>query len=315
VPAIMTTMWVTGARGFLGRYLVRQLAADGHHVGGVGHGHAPETIASSEGLAGWVNGDIHAGSLDLLHESTGAPTVVFHLAGGSAVGSSIANPVEDFERTVSAASRLFDWIRLRCPECAVVAVSSAAVYGAGHTTPIAENTSGTPYSPYGFHKSMMEGICRSYGQTYGLRSVILRVFSAYGIGLRRQLLWDTCSRLARSAGTLTFDGSGAELRDWIEARDIARLASLIGATMPSAEVPILNVATGTGHSVRDVVQTVMDAWGARREVSFTHRSRPGDPLYLVADTSRLRAAGFIPQVEFEQGVDAYVRWFRQVNGC
>ena len=90
--------WITGARGFIGRSLARHLADAGAEVAGVGHGHWPDAVAAGVGC--WVNADIHAASLDLLLARTGPPDVVYHLAGGSAVGPSFANPLEDFERTV-----------------------------------------------------------------------------------------------------------------------------------------------------------------------------------------------------------------------
>lgn len=310
----MTTIWVTGARGFLGRYLVRNLASAGHVIGGIGHGHVPPEVATAEGLAGWVNAGIHSGSLDSLRDGMGKPQVILHLAGGSAVGPSIGNPLEDFERTVSTVARLLDWVHRSCPECAVIGVSSAATYGSGHIAPIREDAAGMPYSPYGFHKSMMESVCRSYGQSFGLRTAIVRVFSAYGVGLRKQLLWDVCTRLARG-GSLQLDGTGEELRDWIEARDVARLLTMVSESLPTSSTPIVNGGTGVGHSVKEIVNLVMDAWGESRDIWFSGRSRPGDPKYLVADVTRLQSLGFVSEIGLTQGVRAYVEWFRELHGC
>ena len=77
-------------------------------------------------------------------------------------------------------------------------------------------------SPYGQHKLMMEQMCRSYAVTFGIRSTVARLFSVYGPYLRKQLLWDLCSRLRSGEQTLVLGGTGAEMRDWTDVRDVAR---------------------------------------------------------------------------------------------
>lgn len=307
-------VWITGAHGFLGRGLARALADRGTAVAGVGHGHWPESEAAAAGLSHWINADIHGGSLDLLLSRTGRPQVIYHLAGGSVVGPSFANPLEDFERTVHTTIRLLDWMRCRCPDLPLVAVSSAAVYGAGHAAPIAEDAPGTPYSPYGTNKAVMEALVRSYGRNFGLRAAVVRVFSAYGAGLRKQLLWDLCSRLAAGPSELVLDGSGVERRDWIHTHDVARVLALAAERLPAPEVPCVNGATGIGYSVAEFAQLVLEAWDDPCPVRFSGRSRPGDPLDLVADVTRLRQLGFAPQVSLEDGIRDYVGWFRQLPG-
>ena len=110
----------------------------------------------------------------------GLPSTVFHLAGGSSVGLSIAQPFEDFSRTVSSTARLLEWLRGAAPDCRLIVASSAAVYGAKYVGPIPENAAPAPMSPYGEHKLMMEQLCRSYAITFGLRSTVVRLFSVYG---------------------------------------------------------------------------------------------------------------------------------------
>ena len=308
------TAWITGARGFLGRNLARHLSSSGTAVAGIGHGHWPAQEAAAEGVGHWVNADINAANLDGLLAEAGRPGVIYHLAGGSAVGPSFANPLEDFERTVHTTVRLLDWVRRQAPEVPVVAVSSAAVYGAGHEGPIAEATVGTPYSPYGYHKSIVETLCRSYGQNFGLRAAILRVFSAYGAELRKQILWDLCSRLAAGPDGLTLDGTGREQRDWIHASDVARLLELVAERLPSPDVPVLNGASGAGRSVAEFAGLVVAAWGVDCEVGFSGRSRPGDPVNLLADVTKLRSLGFESRVPLEDGVRDYVAWFRRAAG-
>ena len=89
------TMWVTGANGFIGRHLVRVLADIGHAVHGIGHGAIEDAERERIGLSEWLNGEIDAANLKTLAGLSGSPSTIFHLAGGSSVGLSIAQPYED----------------------------------------------------------------------------------------------------------------------------------------------------------------------------------------------------------------------------
>ncbi|MBQ0958344.1 NAD(P)-dependent oxidoreductase [Ideonella sp. 4Y11] len=306
---------VTGARGFIGRHLCRHLALNGWQVAGLGHGHWPEAEAMRWGVSRWVNGGVTAANLDALYPSTGALSTVFHLAGGSSVGAAIANPREDFDRTVTTTADLMEWLRLNAPATAVVAVSSAAVYGAGHEGPIAEDADLHPYSPYGHHKLMMESLCRSYGASFGTRATVARLFSVYGAGLSKQLLWDICSRLHKGVRSLELGGSGNELRDWVAVDDVVcALERLADEAHPA--VPAFNVGTGLATPVRDVAELVLKAWsstngGTAPALSFSGASRQGDPFSLCADVGRLAHLSWRARHGLEAGLARYVAWFQQ----
>ena len=313
----MSKILLTGARGFIGQHVARNLAAAGHRVCGLGHGIWPEREARAWGVSQWLNGDITPGNLRLLQHDFGTPDHVMHLAGGSLVGAAVANPREDFFRTVATTAELLDWMRLDAPAATLLAVSSAAVYGAGHHGVIAENASLSPYSPYGHHKRLMEELCRSYAASYGLRVTVARLFSVFGPGLKKQLLWDLCSRLAGGADPLILGGTGEELRDWTDVRDVARALQRLLETADTS-VPLFNVGTGIGTSVREVAAMLGAFWArdAARPVtlSFNGQARPGDPLSLVAEPSRLRELGFRWELSLRQSLGDYVGWFRSASG-
>jgi len=306
----MAVAWITGARGFVGRHLALHLAGRGDAVLGIGHGIWPSLEASAWGLRYWVNGEIDAPNLESLRREAGEPDLVYHLAGGSSVGASIANPLEDFSRTVSSTARLLDWIRGAAPAAKVIAVSSAAVYGSGYRGTIPTGSPAHPFSPYGHHKLMMEQLCRSYVESFGSRCTVIRLFSVYGPWLRKQLLWDLCSRLDADESPIRLGGTGDELRDWTEVSDVARLLAL-AASLPGDASEVLDAGTGIATSVVDIATHVVRAWGRQTPITFTGTGRPGDPFSLVADDARLRQLGFRWEVPVAQGIERYVRWFRK----
>lgn len=308
----MTTVLVTGAAGFIGRHLCRRLAASGRTVVGLGHGTWSEQDLAESGVRAWRSDDVAGRCLDDLADRYGLPEHVFHLAGGSSVGASLLDPLGDYLRTVASTAELLDWLRRKAPTTPVTAVSSAAVYGASHAGPIGEGAALRPRSPYGHHKLMMETLLRSYAKSYGSPSVIVRLFSVYGSGLQKQLLWELCSRVAHGVGRMDLQGTGDETRDWIEVRDTVRAIELASG-LAGPEVPVINVGTGTGTPVREIAHLTLSAWGgasALAPLSFSGRGRDGDPFSLQADVSRLNALGFACEVPLSRGIDDYVRWFR-----
>jgi UDP-glucose 4-epimerase len=302
--------WITGANGFIGRHLVRAVADQGHTVHGIGHGAFDDADRQRVGLGLWLNGEIDAANLNALAGRSGAPSTIFHLAGGSSVGLSIAHPFEDFSRTVLSTARLLEWLRGAVPECHLIVASSAAVYGAGHDGPISEYATLCPVSPYGQHKLMMEQLCKSYSATFGIRSTVARLFSVYGPNLRKQLLWDICCRLQQDVPTLDLGGTGAEMRDWTDVRDVARLLVKIGELPEPETFSIINGGSGRGTSVVDIADGLVKSWARDVAVRFSGVVRAGDPVSLVADDAGLRRLSFDWRIPIERGLTDYVKWFK-----
>jgi UDP-glucose 4-epimerase len=307
----MSKIVITGAYGFIGKHLASWLAQKKHQVIGIGHGRWSSLEAAAWGVSQWIDGDIKLNNLRLLQQYCGTPDVVYHLAGGSSVGLAFANPDDDFLRTVQTTADLLKWLQLHAPQTRLVAISSAAVYGANHEGNISEDATLKPYSPYGHHKLIMEQMCQTYASSYGLKVGIARLFSVFGPELKKQLLWDTCSRLSSNIRPIKFSGSGNELRDWTDVRDVVRALHLIESQSDS-RAPIFNVGTGIGSSVREVVYSIAKLWpvaSSSETIQFSGHSRLGDPFSLIADPRRLTQLGFSAERSLSQGLLDYVRWF------
>lgn len=285
----MTRAIVTGASGFIGSAVVRALRASGHEVREVG------TSTTSAPLNAERIGAL--GVFDLL----------VHCAGGSSVSASVDDPQADFQKTVPPFTLLLEHIRKHTRGARVVLLSSAAVYGDAPDRPTVETSAIAPVSPYGVHKRMCEDLCLSYGKLYGISSVVLRLFSVYGAGLRKQLLWDAAQKVRR--GDLAFAGTGDETRDWLHVDDAA---SLVVAAAPhaSTSVPILNGAAGEGVTVRRVLELLLAELGSGSP-TFSGIARRGDPRHYCADIRAARALGWSPRVELARGIADYAAWFRE----
>jgi UDP-glucose 4-epimerase len=302
----MSTILVTGANGFLGRHVSRVAAGQGHQVVGMGHGDWSEESWRHWGLSAWYELDVTLASL-VAHAAR--PDLLVHCAGSSSVGFSFENPAQDFERTVGTTLDVLEYLRTSAPETALVYPSSAAVYGRAATLPISEKSPLAPISPYGFHKGIAEDLCRSYSESFGLPVAIVRLFSAYGIELRKQLLWDACRK--SQVGDYRFGGTGRETRDWVNGEDVARLLLLAGDHAVSGTA-IVNGASGTEVAVENILAVLLDALGADRKPEFTGTMRAGDPERVVGDSSRARGWGWSPQRPWQDGVREYADWFRRV---
>lgn len=301
----MALILVTGARGAIGQHVVATARARGHRVVGLGHGAWTSDSALPE-IDGWIGGGVDADNLAILARKEGTPDAVIHLAGGALVGPSIVHPGEDFRRTVEGTQRLLEWLRLAAPPARLVMASSAAVYGSGHTHPIPESAPFAPASPYGTHKAMAEMIVGSYARQFGQAASVVRLFSVYGPGLRKQLIWDLGSRLARGERALTLGGSGEETRDFLHITDAAEM--LVDAiALADAAMPVFNGCTGRAIRISDLVKLVTAAVPKATFV-FSGESRAGDPHALVGDASRARAAGLKAPTSLEIGIAETVAW-------
>jgi UDP-glucose 4-epimerase len=220
----------------------------------------------------------------------------------------VKDPTGDFNASIPVTFNLLSGLRLHTPACRLIYLSSAAVYGNAKALPIDETEPAAPISPYGFHKLVCEHLCTEFCKVYGLPTTIVRIFSAYGAGLRRQVLWDIC-RKALTGEALRLRGTGNESRDFIHVQDVARAIHLV-SEKGCYEGEVYNIASGTETTIKELADLILTQIGQAGRVTFDNRTAVGNPLNWRADISRLIRIGFVPQVSLEEGVRTFVSWCR-----
>lgn len=294
---------VTGAYGFVGRHVARALAARGAHVIGIGHGSWGREEWRRWGVSEWHTADV---TFDTLTTYAGEPESVFHCAGSGSVAFSMTHPRQDWDRTVGSTLAVLEYLRVQRPNARLVIPSSAGVYGVASHMPISTTDNLMPASPYGVHKKVVEDLCRSYAQHFGVKSALVRLFSVYGVGIRKQLLWDACSKLSR--GAARFAGTGLETRDWLHVEDAAQLM-ILAATHASVSCPVVNGGEGHAVCIRDVVELIATRLAISSNLTFSGEQRAGDPTHYQADISESLAWGWKPHQNRITEMNAYVDWF------
>ncbi len=248
-------------------------------------------------------------NVDLLNEvSLSQCDILINCAGASSVPSSLIDPSNDFERNVILVKDILDRIRLGGNKnIRFVNLSSAAVYGNPQNLPIKESHMCQPICPYGSHKMMAEELCSYYNNCFGIKTVSLRIFSAYGIGQRKMLLWDLHQKIFNSNGEIILFGTGNESRDFIHTEDIYRQL-ILAINNSNFDGEAINVANGKEVYVKDVVEIYKKHYPKSFTYEFNGENRPGDPLNWCADISIMKNWGYRNEIGIEQGVENYIKW-------
>lgn len=295
---------VTGARGFIAGHLADALDALGARLALVDEAPAPAPDDRPDALRLTVGEAPFSAWL----EQAEPFDFIFHLAGRAYAAGSVATPTLDFAANLAATLELLEVLRHRHPATRLLFPSSAAVYGNPERLPIEEGDVTVPVSPYGVSKLASERYVAVYAQLYGIRAASLRLFSVYGPGQPKQVVYDFFRKLHETPDELLVIGDGTQVRDMVYVDDVVRAFLAVAARAPLAG-EVYNVASGVGTSTAELARLVVEAQGASARVAFTGSTRPGDPERWLGDSARLRALGWAPAFDMRAGLRATAEWF------
>jgi UDP-glucose 4-epimerase len=302
----MNSVLITGVTGFIGRYVADLFVKANWLVIGLG----TQTVVNIPNISKYISLVLPNEKLEEVIKSI-RPTVCIHCAGRAAVNLSVLDPSIDFNASVGVTFQLLNSLRLHAPECKFIYLSSAAVYGNPSSLPVSENQSTQPISPYGFHKLICEQLCQEFYKVYGLQTAIARIFSGYGNGLKRQVIWDICYK-ALNLPELKLHGTGLESRDFIHGQDIAKAIYLISQT-DLFQSNVFNLASGNQTTIREILELILRHLNSNINTSnikieFDGVVPVGNPLNWCADISRITDIGFTPEVSLDHGISTYIQW-------
>lgn len=300
-------MLITGGTGFLGTNLTRELLRQGCPV------HLLVRPTSDRDSLADVAEAIHWHLADLIHdEPVGEvvrqvrPAVVFHLA-SSSFNPPTTGPLEHARVNLMGTLHLLEALRMVAPDARLVSIGSAAEYGAGSR--LTEEAPPAPTTLLGATKAAATTLIQAYAHLYGLRAVVLRLFTPFGPYERR-------GRLIPHTILSALRGEDVALTDGRQRRDFLYAADVVDALVRAAHAPtppgaVINICSGQGTTVLQAVETILRLMGSRV------RPRPGalptrkDEIWELSG-SRERARqwlGWAPDTTLEDGLGKAIEWW------
>ena len=304
---------VTGADGFVGGWMIRELLRTGHHVVGALRAGAgpPRELAEGERLrVQWVDFDLL--SAESVNEMAAISTdAVVHLAAVASGVDARKDPGAAWTVNAAGTARVAEAFGRICHEGRgdplLIVVSTGEVYGHGTGKPSIETDPLEPVSPYAASKVGAEVAAGEVARRTGLRTIVARAFPHTGPGQSDKYVIPAMAlrlRTAKRIGAPAINvGNLAPVRDLLDVRDVVRAYRLLLERGVPGEV--YNVASGHGHSLDALVQRLVALVGHRVILETdSGLSRPNDILQLVGDPSRLiRDTGWQPTIPLDQTLE------------
>jgi len=192
----------------------------------------------------------------------------------------------------------------------VVLASSGAVYGDLAEQPLKESVIPNPSSPYAVSKLAAEYYVRTIGRLWGIETVSLRIFNAYGPGQHLTASHPPVVphylKQAQRGGTLVAHGDGSQMRDYVYVDDVVS-ALVAAATAPNVNGIVINVGSGKETSIRELIKCVLEVTGSNAEVIYSSQTS-GGVSRLCADLTLAREKlNYRPSIELNDGLRLTLR--------
>lgn len=296
---------ILGAGGFIGSHLSNFFIKNGAIVNAFGRG-LDNVKFDSDNFIKSSSSEINEDTFVDIKQ----PDYIYFLIGSASVAKSIQAPFFDFNQSVPPLLLLLEKLRKEWQSTRLIFISSAAVYGVNASDSTSVNCGLIPLSPYGLNKKISEDYIKYYVEHYGICAKIIRPFSVYGPGLKKQLIWDVLNKIKRNEHH--FFGSGDELRDWIFIEDFINVLSNYTHNFDLMD-DIVNIGSGEPVKVKKVIETLYRFTNTVGLPSFVDGGKEGDPKHLVSNYIEQGCVRPFLTTTLEEGLQYTVDWFKNTQ--
>lgn len=310
----MNSYLITGGAGFIGSTLANNLCKENSVIviDDLSMG-KEENLTKSPNIT-FIKGSVANKELmnDILSRNTF--DYIFHLAAIASVADSVERPVETHQINFESVLTLLELIKSYQKDLKrLVFSSSAAVYGDEATLPKKEESVILPLTPYAVDKFAAEQYVLNYNHLYGIPTSAVRFFNVYGPNQNPEspysgvisILVEQYKKL--QSGTkafFTLFGDGSQSRDFVFVEDVIQ-ALLLVASKEDALGRQFNVGTGKALDLNELIEVIDETLGVKLPVKY-EAERDGDIKYSVADISKIKSLGFIPNFSIQKGIKKYL---------
>lgn len=288
---------IIGSNGFIGKSLYNYLSSS-YNVYGV------DVVKSNQKNFSQIN---LVSDLENL-EGINTFNFIINASGSTDVKRSNELPLNDFKKNTLNVYEILSIIKVKNPDAKFVNISSGAVYGNKNSAAI-ETDKLNPVSTYGFNKKMAENICEHFYNQFKISSYSLRIFSAYGPGLKRQLFWDLYKKSLKT-DQIELYGDSTDYRDFIYIDDICEFIKIIIDKNISG-YHVFNLSSGLLITIESAVKSFCNILDKNLKYSFSGNSIQGYPKGIFADISKAKKIGFAPKYTLEQGLKKTIEWIKE----
>lgn len=292
---------VTGVAGFLGSALAQQLLEAGHQVLGLDDLSTGKEDAIPQGVEFELGDMLDRPKLWTLLQGV---ECVYHLAAKVAVQESILYPREYNSTNVGGTVSVMEAMR-DVGVKRVVFTSSGAVYGAQTAQPLHEMMVPSPDSPYAVSKLSAEYYVKTIGKLWGIETVTLRIFNAFGPGQHLPAdhppVIPNFLKQAVTGGSLIVHNSGNQTRDYVYVDDVVNALARAGSAS-GVDGTTINIGSGNEYSVIDLVKNVVELTGANTETIYNHKATGGVSRMRADISQASELLGYKPKFELAEGL-------------
>ena len=236
------------------------------------------------------------------------PNIIFHCAGSGLVGiNKISNSIHK-KKNLDSTKNLIKFInKIKLKNSKIIFLSSQSVYGKVSGNKISESNPTVPISSYGKTKLLAE---KKIMKITNNRVIVLRLFSIYGIGLKKQILWDACCKFKKK--DTKFRGNGQEKRDFLNINDLIKLIKKIIVSNGNNKNELYNVGSGAGIKIRNLLLKLKSIYKLDKKLFFLENQKKSEHQdYISSNKKIIQNFKWKISKNLYQELKQYVRWFKK----